>query len=852
MPGVVSFADAVYRRLIEDSTGYAIALLDGNGKIETWNRGAEILFGYRADEVIGQHISVIFPEEDRAAVVPSHEIDKACSTGRAEAARWLVRKDGSQRFVDGVMTAIKDEAGRTLGLAYVTRDITDRNRTEQRLATQLALTNVLNEDLPFDATARRIMQTVSEHLGWQIGVLWEIQPDQSARFVDLWHAPDVRPEIPQQLVAMKTMPAGIGMPGAVVKSRKPVWVTNFSGESFPRAPIAARGGLIGAFGFPITSQGRVTGVMEFFSREQNAPDPELLPVMELVGAQIGEFVERRRTAEALRESEERYRAVTETAQDAIFTIDRQSKILMVNRAVERMFGYTPEELIGKSLDVLIPKAMRQRHRDGVEHFVRTRERRIPWTGVELPGLHRDGHEIPLEIAFGFWEGLTGPVFTGFARDITDRKHAQRQEQEARAQIERRAEEEESFRHLASALNGAVEMSDVLYEVAHRASLVARADGVYVERLLGPDHMVEIVSVAGHNTPPRGLRVDFPGSMTEEILRGRKPVILADMREFGRSMAPYLADACPDCQALVTPLYAEDEPLGALVLLNSRQSGREFREPDILRARTLGDLTSLALRRVRLMEEEREAKEKAEAAVRVRDETLGIVSHDLRNPLTKIGLSAELLTDAAPEEQPELIETIRSSSRQAQRLIQDLLDVARVEAGRFSVDRAPLDPTPLVSEVCESNRPLADQKKQRIVCQIEEPLPQVIADRDRILQVFNNLIGNALKFTPDRGTITIEAKQDDGVIVFRVRDNGPGIADADLKDVFRPYWQAKKTAHMGAGLGLAIVRGIVEAHGGTVWAENAKGGGAVFTFTIPVNDRWRQSSPSSPEGNPPAR
>src|SRR3954468_23129127 len=103
MPGVVSFADAVYRRLIEDSTGYAIALLDGNGKIETWNRGAEILFGYRADEVIGQHISVIFPEEDRAAVVPSHEIDKACSTGRAEAARWLVRKDGSQRFVDGVM-----------------------------------------------------------------------------------------------------------------------------------------------------------------------------------------------------------------------------------------------------------------------------------------------------------------------------------------------------------------------------------------------------------------------------------------------------------------------------------------------------------------------------------------------------------------------------------------------------------------------------------------------------------------------------------------------------------------------------------------------------------------------------
>lgn len=850
MAGVLSFADAVYRRLIENSTGYAIALLDAAGRIETWNRGAEILFGYRAEEAVGQHISIIFRVEDRPSL-PS-EIETAYATGRAEAARWLIRKDGSQLFVDGVMTAIADDRARVLGLAYVARDITDRNRTEQRLAIQLALTNLLNENLPLNATARRIMQTISEHLGWQIGALWQIERDQSARFVDLWSAPDIDSGIAEQLVAMKTMPAGVGMPGAVVKSKKPVWLTDFTGASFPRAPIVARAGLIGAFAFPITSQGRVSGVMEFFSREQNAPDPELLPIMELVGAQIGEFVERQRTAAALRESEERYRAVTETAQDAIFTIDRDSKILMVNSAVERIFGYTPEELIGKCLDVLIPESMRQRHRDGVEHFTRTHERRIPWSGVELPGLHRDGHEIPLEIAFGFWEGLTGPVFTGFARDIADRKQAEEQERAARAQIERRAEEEESFRHLASALNGAVEMSDVLYEVAHRASLVARADGVYVERLLGPDHTVEIVSVAGRNTPPRGLRVAFPGSMTEEILRGRKPVILADMRHFGRSMAPYLAQACPDCQALVTPLYAEDEPLGALVLLNSRQSGREFREPDILRARTLGDLTSLALRRVRLMEEEREAKEKAEAAVRVRDETLGIVSHDLRNPLTKIGLSAELLTDASPEEQPELIETIRSSSRQAQRLIQDLLDVARVEAGRFSVDRAPLDPVALIKDVCESNQPLADQKNQCIVCHIDKPLPQVLADRDRILQVFNNLVGNAMKFTPERGTITIGAKQAGEAIVFSVRDNGPGLAEGDLKNVFRPYWQAKKTAHMGAGLGLAIVRGIIEAHGGTVWAENARGGGAMFTFTIPLRDRSRQPSPSSREDNPQAQ
>ncbi|HSP35709.1 MAG TPA: GAF domain-containing sensor histidine kinase, partial [Thermoanaerobaculia bacterium] len=379
----------------------------------------------------------------------------------------------------------------------------------------------------------------------------------------------------------------------------------------------------------------------------------------------------------------------------------------------------------------------------------------------------------------------------------------------------------------------VETSEVLLEITKRATEVTRADGVYVERVTQPDKVVEVVAAAGRGTPRRGLRVAFPGSMTEEIMREREPVILADMETFGKSMAPYLADTCSKCEVLVTPILADDQTLGALVLLNSRHSGRAFGDNDIVRARTLGDLTSLALRRVRLMEQEREAKEKAEAAVRVRDETLGIVSHDLRNPLTKVALSADLLVDATPDEQPQLIDTIRVASRQMQRLIQDLLDVARVEAGRLSVNKTVLAPEPIVRHACESNQTIAEQKDQEIVCTIENTLPDICGDRDRVVQVFSNLIGNAMKFAPERGTITVTARAESKMVVFQVADTGAGIPDGDLKNVFRPYWQAKKTAFMGAGLGLAIVRGIVEAHGGTVWAENAPNGGAVFTFTIPL-------------------
>jgi signal transduction histidine kinase len=169
----------------------------------------------------------------------------------------------------------------------------------------------------------------------------------------------------------------------------------------------------------------------------------------------------------------------------------------------------------------------------------------------------------------------------------------------------------------------------------------------------------------------------------------------------------------------------------------------------------------------------------------------------------------------------------------QRLIQDLLDVARVEAGGLSVSTSVIDAESLVREVAAQQEPLAVQKNVRLVLDVRGQLPRICADHDRLVQVLGNLIGNAVKFTPERGAITIEAKQRDSQVHFVVRDTGPGIPEADLKNVFTPYWQAKKTAHMGAGLGLAIVRGIVAAHGGQVWAENAPGGGAMFTFTVPV-------------------
>lgn len=832
----------VFRRVVEEATDFAILLLDARGVIVSWNTGAEKIFGYRPDEAIGRNFEMLFVEADRATGAAARELECARTEGRAEDSRWHVGAGDRWMFLDGVTTPFVDPRTGLSGYLKIARDVTERQMTERRLAAQLALTDLLDPDEPLHVVAKRILQTVCENLSWEIGALWQLESGV-LRCVEHWSAEGVNPEAARELCHAMDLTPGTGLIGRVWSAGVAMWLTDLTNPAtFPRAALSANASMKAAFAFPIVSRGEIRGVMEFFSRAQRELSQPLLPTMTLIGAQIGDYLSRAETQRALQKSEQQFRLLTETAQDGIFIIDEESRIKFCNPAVERMFGYAPDELIGRDLYTIMPPRMRDGHRAGMKRYTETRKKRIPWAGIELPVLHKDGHEFPCEISFGELRDGDQTLFTGFARDVSERKRALELEQQARAeaeaaraQLERRADEEAAFRHLASALTGAVEMIEVLHEITARATQVTRADGVYVERVVvepNGEKTVEVVASAGRGAPMRGLRVPFPGSMTDEILNNASPVILTDMTRFGRDMAPYLADTCRECEVLVTPLLAEREMLGALVLLNGASSGRHFREGDVVRARTLGDLTSLALRRVRLMEEERGAKEKAEAAVRVRDETLGIVSHDLRNPLTKIALSADLLGGHASSESAELIETIRASARQMQRLIADLLDVARMESGSLSVARDRVDTAALVREMCDSNATIAQQKQQRIVCHVDPDLPPVCGDHDRLVQVFGNLLGNAMKFTPERGVITVSARRTRDAVEFEVRDTGPGIPEADLRHIFTAYWQAKKTAHMGAGLGLAIVRGIIEAHGGQVWAENSSGG-AVFRFTVPV-------------------
>ena len=254
--------------------------------------------------------------------------------------------------------------------------------------------------------------------------------------------------------------------------------------------------------------------------------------------------------------------------------------------------------------------------------------------------------------------------------------------------------------------------------------------------------------------------------------------------------------------------------------------------------TLARAIRHAMERRRLLAREREARAAAEAAVRARDEVLRIVAHDIGNGLSAVKIHASVLDRTLPaggdgEAARKRVTAIRNTIAQMDRLRQDLLDVAAIEAGRLSAEPAPLSLAEVVEEVLEGLAALAAEKGLTVERAVPPSLPDAWADRERVAQVLGNLVGNAIKFTPSGGCVSVAASALDGVLRVSVADTGPGIPAEHLPHVFDRFWQARSTRRAGAGLGLAIARGIVEAHGGEIGVESEVGRGTTFAFTLPV-------------------
>jgi len=458
------------------------------------------------------------------------------------------------------------------------------------------------------------------------------------------------------------------------------------------------------------------------------------------------------------------------------------------------------------------------------------------TEEEIDYLRSDGTRGTMLVSSAPIESPDRRIVSGIAtfHDITQRKQVER--------VQRFLAEASAI--LAASLDYRITVAAVV-----RLAVPVLGDVCFLDEI-GEDGEIRRLEVVFADPKLRDLadRVRLlaprPGSQSPQakVLESGKPLLLAELADSDLQDTPEggeMLRAAGLRSMIVVPLLARGQNLGALTFATAA-SGPHYSSLDLAFAEEIAHRAALAIDNARLYQH-------ATSATRTRDELIAAVSHDLKNPLATIVTTAELLarSEAPDEKRRRWVESLRKSADAMKHLIEDLLDIARIEAGRLTIEEQRCAVGALLAEALDLMQPLAQQKRLRIERQVPAQEVYVRCDRPRVLRVLSNLIGNSIKFTSEGGAITIRAELADREVRFSVTDTGSGIAADEVPHIFERFWQARKTARLGAGLGLAIAKGIVEAHGGQIWAQSGAGKGSTFFFTLPLGDPEDPPRPSAP-------
>jgi PAS domain S-box-containing protein len=493
------------------------------------------------------------------------------------------------------------------------------------------------------------------------------------------------------------------------------------------------------------------------------------PVKSRIGEIVG-FAKITRDLTAKRFAEEKFRLAVEACPNGMVIVDRSGKIVMLNGAIERQFGYAPAELIGQAIEILVAERIREQHARQVAGFLQKPETLRLGAGYGLFGRRKDGSEFPVEIGLNPIETREGLLILGVVVDITERERAQ-------------------------------EMFRLAVEAHPSGAVLVDGDGKIVmvnaetERLFG-----------------------YP---REEMI-GRPVDMLAPAR-FQSQHVEYRA------QFVRRP---ETRRMGAnRDLFAVRRDGTEFPVEVGLNPIQNGDRPLVLSVIVDISERKR--------IEQLKDEFVSTVSHELRTPLTSIAASLGLLAGnegiKLPEPTKRLITIAHSNSQRLVRLINDILDIEKIESGEVTFNMQTVEVRTLIAQAIEANRGLADDHGVNMRFD-EGSACEVSADPDRLMQVVTSLLSNAIKFSPRGGDVIVSLERLGKNTRINVRDSGPGIPASFRSRIFQKFAQAAGSNARqkgGSGLGLSIVRQIMLRLGGNVGFIDAPGGGTIFHVELPA-------------------
>ena len=534
-----------------------------------------------------------------------------------------------------------------------------------------------------------------------------------------------------------------------------------------------------------------------------------------------------RVEEEISFSETKSSGILSISTDAIVSIDEDQRITLFNEGAEKIFGYSQTEVIGSPLDILVPERLRAIHRQHVNGFMTGLEyaRRMGSRSRSITGLRKSGEEFPMDASISKLEVEGKQVMTATVRDVTE---------------ERRIESEQRFlAEVGSVLASTLDYGETLTNIAKLA--VRELGDFCTVDAVEPEARIRRLKVVSrdesrtsvcewlmHLPLRQGYRIIRP------VIQNKRPLLIEHLSPERVLPFTYQASAVRRLHEagfhslLAVPLLSRGNLFGVITVISASAS-RTYGPADVRLAEELASRAAFSLENARLFGE-------ARSAVKTRENVLAIVSHDLMGPVTTIGLAAHMLSKFDCIDGGKirsLASTIQRGADRMQLLISDLLDVARLQSGTFSIRRSAGTVNQAAGSVIDGLKLMAEAKHQTLELHLRDDLPKVAVDVQRIGQVLANLVGNAIKFTPEGGTVRVSAQQRGNELVVTVADTGPGIPSEHLSKVFDWFWQVQGTKQIGSGLGLSIAKGIVEAHGGKIWAESQPGKGTAVSFTLSV-------------------